>query len=434
MPKGKSLLKEPSRQPGRFRLTFTRRLDEVADFYKQHGRYPDPAEGSVGHWVYLVRKDWEAYPEDRAGLRARALESFPNWSWSSFRESSRSPFIQQLTDWYASVDGIADSVATIPEFAEVGYWLHRNRKVYASGKMEESRIAELEAIPHWTWKSRNHTLDPKRSVVERELSWMVDNSTDSLARSGGVTGFSGKRHSCDIVIADHKIIIEHDGRLWHADRQDEDDAKTIDLENAGWQVIRVREEPLEVIAGINVCISMNASMAETHRAVIDALSDLGVNTFDVDFASLGRVPGSRVPYYDDWYSSLEAFQKYVSEGGSSTPIADELVGEVKLGNWVYTQRRDYRRGKLTERKKELLESIPGWQWELKPNVKLGWDATYQRLLEYQSENGEIPPARFKYDDGLKLGSWASAQRYEMRKGKLSWDRVEKLEKVPGWYW
>jgi hypothetical protein len=85
-------------------------------------------------------------------------------------------------------------------------------------------------------------------------------------------------------------------------------------------------------------------------------------------------------------------------------------------------------------KKNLLESIPGWQWELKPQVKLGWDATYERLIEYQREHGSMPHAKFAYPDGLKLGSWAAYQRYSYRKSEMTAARVNLLESVPEWYW
>lgn len=427
-------MKEPSRQPGRFQLAFTARLNEVSDFYKQHGRYPDPAEGSIGNWVYLVRKHWELYGEDRLGERAIALEALPEWSWVGFRESNRAPFIQQLTDWYLSVDGLADPSNGIPEHAELAQWLHRNRKGYSLGKMAESRIAELEAIPFWSWKSRNHELDPKRSLVERELSWMLDNSVDSRARSAGITGFSGVRHQCDIVLEDHKVIIEHDGRLWHKDRDAEDSEKTVDLENAGWTVLRVREAPLEPVAGISVMVPEGASMKEIFDSTRAALTELGVPSKPIDPVALGKIPGGRVAYYDDWYSSFEALLLYIEDGGTSIPIATQETGEFKVGQWVYVQRRNRKRGRLSEQKAALLESITGWQWELKPQVRLGWEATYQRLLEYQNKNGRIPPAKFKYDDGLKLGSWVAYQRYDRRNGTLSDERVRKLELVPGWYW
>lgn len=434
MPKGKSFLREATRQVDRFSRSFAKRVDQVREFHEANGRYPDPAEGSVGLWVSLVRKDWESYPEDRGGVRARLLESLPEWSWDGYRESQRDPFIQKLTDWYLSTDGIADPSTGIVEQAELSYWMHRNRKQYATGKMAESRVAEMESIPFWTWETRNYSLDPKRSLVECEISWMIDNAVEGRARTSGVTGYSGARHQCDIVLEDYKVIIEHDGRLWHADYQLIDAEKTADLENAGWTVLRIREAPLEHIAGISVHVSQGASMTETFIAVRGALLKLGVQVSDIDLDALGKVRGGRLPHYDDWFSSFEAFQSYIEDGGSSTPIATAEAGEFKVGQWVGVQRRNLKRGKLPESKKSLLEAIPGWQWELKPQVKLGWDESYRRLLEYQSENNKMPAAKFRYPDGFKLGSWAAYQRYAFRKGELSAGRIELLDQVPEWYW
>lgn len=414
---------------------FMDRVDELSAFHAEHGRYPEPAEGALGNWTYLVRKDKSSTPDSEVAVwKIQALEALSEWSWDGYRESRRSPFIQKLTDWYLSVGGIADPSTGISEQRELAEWMHRNRDRYHSGAMEKSRVEELEVVPFWTWNSRNSTLDPKRSLVERELSWMIDNSLDVRARSGGVTGYSGQRHQCDLVIEDHKIIVEHDGRLWHAERDDEDNDKTFDLEKAGWTVIRIREDPLKPIAGVTVSISTGASMTEALEAIREKFTELGVQSHDIDLEALGKVPGGRLPYYDDWYSSMEAFQQYIDEGGSPVPIATAETGEFKVGQWVYVQRRKLKRGQLSESKKMLLEAIPGWQWELKPHVRLGWDTTYERLIEYQKANGRIPAAKFRYEDGLKLGSWAAYQRYDRRKGRLSDERIRMLDAVPGWYW
>src|SRR5262249_47993194 len=50
-----------------------------------------------------------------------------------------------------------------------------------------------------------------------------------------------------ILIPAINLVIEFDGAYWHRDKIHSDIEKTQRLARAGWQIIRVREEPLELI-------------------------------------------------------------------------------------------------------------------------------------------------------------------------------------------
>jgi len=54
-------------------------------------------------------------------------------------------------------------------------------------------------------------------------------------------------HEVDLIIKEHKLLIEYDGHHWHKDKPEFDKKKTEKLIESGWKVIRIREEPLEAI-------------------------------------------------------------------------------------------------------------------------------------------------------------------------------------------
>ncbi len=65
-----------------------------------------------------------------------------------------------------------------------------------------------------------------------------------------VKGVDEKSLSVDIVLPDDRIIIEYDGYYYHktvADRYESDSRKTDSIKRAGWTVVRIREEGLQMI-------------------------------------------------------------------------------------------------------------------------------------------------------------------------------------------
>ena len=64
---------------------------------------------------------------------------------------------------------------------------------------------------------------------------------------GFKTRINGKLWTIDIYIPQLKLGIEFDGSYWHKDKQALDKLKTIQLKEEGFEILRVREEPLKRI-------------------------------------------------------------------------------------------------------------------------------------------------------------------------------------------
>lgn len=69
---------------------------------------------------------------------------------------------------------------------------------------------------------------------------------------GFKTRLDGKLWSIDIYIEEFNLGIEFDGSFWHKDKIDLDKMKTQKLKDDGFQVMRIREEPLKPITDIDV--------------------------------------------------------------------------------------------------------------------------------------------------------------------------------------
>ena len=77
-------------------------------------------------------------------------------------------------------------------------------------------------------------------ILAHELKLFVPIDLDDRK----VQGFR-KSYDADIVVRPWKLIIEYDSHYYHKNQAIQDLRKTTDLQDAGWTVIRVREEPLD---------------------------------------------------------------------------------------------------------------------------------------------------------------------------------------------
>lgn len=92
------------------------------------------------------------------------------------------------------------------------------------------------------------------------INWGTSREEQKLAealRDAGLVGAGpatlavawGTRRSaaCDIVHQETRLVVEYDGAYWHRYKHDTDAIKTAALIDAGWAVVRVREQPLGML-------------------------------------------------------------------------------------------------------------------------------------------------------------------------------------------
>ncbi len=135
-----------------------------------------------------------------------------------------------------------------------------------------------------------------------------------------------------------------------------------------------------------------------------------------------------------WNEKFQLLRQYTKRKGNSTvPRSYITSGGIKLGKWVGTQRYNYKQNKLSKEKIKAHEQLPGWVWKVKRRDS--WDYKYQLLCEYAEREGHTRvPSQYITVDGIRLGTWVITQRAKHRQGKLSKERKEALEHLPGWVW
>jgi hypothetical protein len=149
-----------------------------------------------------------------------------------------------------------------------------------------------------------------------------------------------------------------------------------------------------------------------------------------------------------WNERFEELKAYKAEKGNcNVPI--KFKGNPSMGQWVSTQRQEYRAKKkgnktnITEDRIKSLEEV-GFVWSLRDFSKMAprksWDDHYQSLVEFKENNGhcDIRVRSKKHPTG-SLGRWVEKQRdrYNSRSEntyfKISPEQIKKLEDL-GFKW
>ncbi len=156
--------------------------------------------------------------------------------------------------------------------------------------------------------------------------------------------------------------------------------------------------------------------------------DYKTNCLSNDKISLLEEIGMIWSVYDvNWYENYElARQYYIQNGDLLIPLLYTTNRGEKLGSWIGLQRKQYKGGKLSKDKIELLEKI-GMTWSI---YDVQWNEYYELAAEYYRKHDNLlVPLRYKTIDDKKLGSWISHQRISFKSGKLSEDRIKMLEQI-----
>lgn len=137
-----------------------------------------------------------------------------------------------------------------------------------------------------------------------------------------------------------------------------------------------------------------------------------------------------------WRAHYWALAGFVREAGHARPPSDCVTRDgYGIGAWVVHQRMRYRAGRLAVHRKDLLEGLPGWSWNgARTNYDMAWERAFSDLQQFVATHGHAQPAWKQSGADIRLGVWVYKQRVYYRDGRLSLEKVQRLEALPGWVW
>ena len=101
----------------------------------------------------------------------------------------------------------------------------------------------------------------------------------------------------------------------------------------------------------------------------------------------------------------------------------------KLGRWQYSQHAKYKSGKLLPAEIEALENL-GFLWKSGATPDESFEIGFQETVKYKNSTGTAnAPTKHVTDDGYNLGSWQAYQKSRYKEGRISQERINKLESI-----
>ena len=125
-----------------------------------------------------------------------------------------------------------------------------------------------------------------------------------------------------------------------------------------------------------------------------------------------------------WNDKYELLKEFINKN-NRLPIKNTIYKDIKLGDWLHTQKDLYRQGKLSEEKVKKLKCL---NINILINNNTVWNDKYELLKEFINKNNRLPKSAETYKD-IRLGSWLNNQKHFYKKGKLSEEKVQKLESL-----
>ena len=131
-----------------------------------------------------------------------------------------------------------------------------------------------------------------------------------------------------------------------------------------------------------------------------------------------------------WDSMFEALLHYKKEHGQcNVRPEDGLKG--RLYKWVTRQRTDARKDRLREDRRRRLDEV-GFLWRGHNPQWNNWDKRYAQLVAFKKRFGHCDvPCHWRKD--RFFGQWVSSQRNLRKKGRLSQERIDRLDQI-GFRW
>jgi len=129
-----------------------------------------------------------------------------------------------------------------------------------------------------------------------------------------------------------------------------------------------------------------------------------------------------------WEEGIKNLKEFANSEGHCKPMAKHKTKDgFELGMFVSNLRA--RRDKNTKEMEQILESLPGWTWDV---LEEKWSEGFNHLKEFKHKFGHLDfLQQYISDDGFKLGQWTGVQRTFI--SKMSKERKNILDSL-GFIW
>ncbi len=332
-------------------------------YEKQHGhcrvKKDEVYEGfDLGSWAAIQRVLHRK--QQLSTEKILRLEVINTWSWNLLNDR-----------WERGLDALMAFArkhkhSNIPKGIrkhgiDLRHWVNVQRRSYALGKIDSERIARLEEVPHWEWSPREvaarDILDALRRFADRHGHCRVprDFKVNGIV-VGQWTSNQRARHNRQELTRDRVLELEA-LRGWSWDAREEQWQR-------GYEALLrfVRREKTADIPSKYVEDGFPLSQwCQVQRS----------------FYKAGKLNNQRTkllesvkkwtwdPHGNKWEEAFCKLKAFVAKHGHPLVPNHFVFKDYPLGVWVANQRSFHRRGNLEQSRIAKLESLKGWEWNLR---------------------------------------------------------------------
>jgi superfamily II DNA or RNA helicase len=433
------------------------RYAAVVSFHQEHKRWPmggskNPDEKTLGLWITtqrtMRRRLDEGKPTKIDQGRVDVLSATPGWQWDPLEDQwmgqykASCEFFNEFGRWPSTTG------ASVAE-RDLGRWITTQRTNGARRRgnkrsdLSQERYIVLSTTDGWSWdpQAEAWSLNYEAALryFAREQRWPRKGATEPRERALGkwvvrvrgngnsiLAGAEPGTRGCGYLTSQQFTTLqETPGWSWDpiSDewRTQYTCAVTYFENNGHWP--KTSDSNPE-IRKLGRWVATNRKQGRRYFA--GAPSDMTAERF----AQLESTAGwSWNPLTDEWQQSLEAVADFHNIY-NRCPAFGAQGSEGRLASWVGSQRHAWSMGSLSPERAAVLEGLPGWSWNRSQDR---WDETLETLRLFFVQQGRRPRFGSKGAEG-RLAAWMGSQWQARNSGRLSPERVKRLESIPGWVW
>ncbi|WP_288225567.1 DEAD/DEAH box helicase, partial [uncultured Prochlorococcus sp.] len=175
------------------------------------------------------------------------------------------------------------------------------------------------------------------------------------------------------------------------------------------------DELLETIDDLRIQLGSRKITKITSKGLEKIYFDLPENIHPKFYESLYTILVENTS--DDWLARFGELKEFKEKYGHVSPN----VTNSSLGYFCSNQRQRRRKGKLSQDRIDLLDSLD-FIWD---KYDADWQKNFLELKEFKKEHGHASPNTQR----SLLGRWCSSQRDYYRRGELSKERIDLLDSL-----
>ena len=313
----------------------------------------------LGAWITRQRMIFRA--GELSGKRIASLEALPGWKWEPFDEAWEEGF--SYLERYVAREGHARVPHSQREDGQaLGAWVHAQRVSFKAGRPSAERIAQLEALPDWTWDVKEAAWDEGFSYLERFIAReghtlvRLDHREDDYALGSWVNR-QRRFYGAGQLSRERFAVLEAlPGWTWNRafDAAWEEGFSHLERFIAREGHAHIPWEHLEEGFALGKWVSRQRRY---HGAGAPRLSAERI-------ARLEALSGWTWGVEEDaWEEGVSYLEQFVAREGHARVLQHHREDGYALGSWVSRQRKSWRTGRLSGARTARLEALPEWTWD-----------------------------------------------------------------------